>query len=115
MSWNAQAFVNFRETWFLGAGLGSVRASNWLMAVLASLGVIGAVLFAAFFTTLARAPLPKDDLRGPVVGALKAASPALLISAMLTASTPDLGVIFFAVCGLIAGLSRGAQLESRPN
>ncbi len=115
MSWNAQAFVNFRETWFLGAGLGSVRASNWLMAVLASLGVIGAALFAAFFTTLARAPLPKDDLRGPVVGALKAAALAFLISAMLTASTPDLGVIFFAVCGLIAGLSRGAQLESRPN
>jgi hypothetical protein len=115
MSWNAQAFVNFRETWFLGAGLGSVRASNWLMAVLASLGVIGAVLFAAFFATLARAPLPKDDLRGPVVGALKAAAGAFLISAMLTASTPDLGVIFFAVCGLIAGLSRGAQLESRPN
>jgi hypothetical protein len=49
------------------------------------------------------------------VGALKAAAGAFLISAMLTASTPDLGVIFFAVCGLIAGLSRGAQLESRPN
>ncbi|MFC2966695.1 hypothetical protein [Acidimangrovimonas pyrenivorans] len=115
MSWNAQAWVNFTETWLMGAGLGSMRASNWLLACLGSIGLIGTALFAGFFASLGRAPAPAqlDPDRAAAIGGLKAGCFALLISAMLTAPTPDLGVFFFALAGLASGLSRGAVIESR--
>lgn len=52
LSWNAQAFTNFVDTNFMGAGLGSVRASSWLMATLASLGAIGTGLFFALIVSV---------------------------------------------------------------
>jgi hypothetical protein len=50
-----------------------------------------------------------------VVTALQAGCLAMLLSALLTHATPDLGLFFFALAGLAAGLSRGATLESRPD
>lgn len=113
MSWNAQAWQNFLETRGMGAGLGSVRASNWLIAALGSLGVVGTALFLAFLGATARVPAP-DNPAGmhATIGGLKAGCLAMLLSAMLTHATPDLGLVFFALAGLAAGLSRGAVLES---
>lgn len=112
LSWNAQALTNFLETGMMGAGLGSVRASSWLMATLASLGLIGSGLFFAFIASVVW-PVPtayRADPRMHVVRALQSASIALVISASLTGATPDLGVFFFAFCGLAAGLRRGVIL-----
>ena len=113
MSWNAQAWTNYTETWLMGAGLGSMRASNWLLACLGSIGTIGTALFAGFFLTLGRAPAPAagDPERAAAIGGLKSGCFAMLVSAMLTAATPDLGVFFFALAGLASGLSRGAEIE----
>lgn len=113
-SWNAQAFQNYLDTYLMGAGLGSVRASNWLLATMASLGTIGTGLFLWFMYSVARLPRPSDDLqRAAVIRGFKAACLAFFLSAMLTSATPDLGVIFFACAGFAAGLSRGAVVESR--
>ena len=114
LSWNAQAMQNFLDTGMMGAGLGSVRASSWLMATLASLGLIGSGLFALFLASVLW-PVPAaygDDPRMQIVRALQSACIALLISACLTGATPDLGVFFFAFCGLAAGLRRGVILEA---
>lgn len=115
MGWNAQAFQNFIDTMGFGAGLGSVRASNWLLATLASLGVIGTLLFMGFLLSVlyGREGQHGMDQRSVVIRSLRAGCLALLISAMLTAATPDLGLTFFAFAGLIAGLSRGAILLRR--
>lgn len=115
MSWNTQAWANFTETWGVGAGLGSMRASNWLLASLGSIGVVGTGIFLAFVVSLLRAPAmaTADPERAAVIGGLKAGCLALFGSAMLTAATPDLGIFFFAMAGLAAGLSRGAVGESR--
>jgi len=114
LSWNVQAFQNFLDTGMMGAGLGSVRASSWLMATLASLGLIGSGLFAAFIASVLWPVQPAyhSDPRMHVVRALQSACVALLISASLTGATPDLGVFFFAFCGLAAGLRRGVILET---
>ncbi|MDF1856188.1 hypothetical protein [Pseudooceanicola sp.] len=115
MSWNAQAFKNFLETRMMGAGLGSVRASSWIMATLASLGVIGTLLFLLFIASVLK-PLPRNagtGTRAITIAALKSACLGLLISSLLTGATPDLGLIFFACAGLAAGLSRGAILQHR--
>lgn len=117
LSWNAQAFKNFWDTYMMGAGLGSVRASSWIMATLGSLGIIGSALFAMFITSIllpARTVSAANDSRWPVVRALQSACIALLISASLTGATPDLGIFFFAFCGLAAGLGRGVILAQTP-
>ena len=113
MTWNAQAWQNFLDTAGMGAGLGSVRASNWLIAALGSIGWVGTALFLAFLGTTARVPAP-DTPAGTraTIGGLKAGCLAMLLSALLTHATPDLGLFFFALAGLAAGLSRGAVLES---
>ncbi|OWU83479.1 hypothetical protein ATO6_18760 [Oceanicola sp. 22II-s10i] len=116
MSWNAQAFKNFVDTYAMGAGLGAVRASSWLMATLASIGVIGTFLFGMFILSVMTGPAGRGARREPPSAAVRAsrsACLAFLISALLTGATPDMGVIFFAFCGLAAGLNRGAILSRR--
>jgi len=113
MSWNAQAFRNFTDTLGMGAGLGAIRASNWLLACLGSIGAIGTALFVAFLASLARLPATAAPGHVAAIRALKAACLAQFVSAMLTHPTPDLGIFFFALAGLAAGLSRGGVLESR--
>lgn len=114
MSWNAQAFRNFTDTWLFGAGLGSVRASNWLLACLGSIGLIGTALYLAFLAAVFRMGLPDRGSEGAAVTAsLRTACAALLISSLLTATLPNLGVFFFALAGMATGLARGAQLRDR--
>lgn len=114
MSWNAQALENFADTWGVGAGLGAVRASNWLIASLASIGLPGTLAFLGFLGALAGAPAgARDAERARVIRSLKSGCLALISAAILTHSTPDLGVFFFVLAGLAAGLARGGVLESR--
>lgn len=113
MSWNVQAWTNLTDTWFIGTGLGSMRASNWLMACLGSLGVIGTALFVGFLTSLFLAPASTGNAaRDRVIKSLKLACLALIIAAMPTASTPNLGTIFFVLGGLLVGLSRSRVSEA---
>ncbi|KAA9009427.1 hypothetical protein [Histidinibacterium aquaticum] len=110
MSWNVQALRNFADTWMIGAGLGSVRASNWLVSCLGSIGVIGTGFYLAFLYTLGTAPRATgDERRNKVIGALQLACLAQVLVAMPTAATPNLGTIFFILAGLAVGLSRSAE------
>lgn len=109
MGWNAQAFRNFTDTMLVGAGLGSVRASNWFVACLGSIGLIGTAFYLTFLASVARRPVPPEDAETAIViTALKSACFALFVSAFLTSTTPNLGVFFFTLAGLATGLSRGA-------
>lgn len=114
-SWNAQAVTNFADTWALGAGLGSVRASSWAVAVLSSLGLIGAALYALLLRAVLLGPgaWRGADSRGATADAARAGCAALLVSAVLTLPTPDLGLVFHALAGAAAGLARGAVLARR--
>lgn len=113
MSWNAQALTNFADTWGLGAGLGAVRASNWLIACLGSIGALGTALFLGFLTAFVLSPPgpPGSETRAAIRGA-KAGVLAMLASAVLTHATPDLGLFVFALCGAATGLSRAVAMES---
>jgi hypothetical protein len=73
MRWNTHAWQSFLDTWLMGAGIGSVRASNWLLACPASIGLIGTSLFLGFLYTLARLPsISQTPKRDAVIRALKA-------------------------------------------
>lgn len=106
MSWNAQALRNAADTYFLGAGLGSVRASNWLFSTLASTGAIGTALSIAFLYRVFRTPTHGLDERDrQIILALKVGCAGFLMSALVVKTSPNLEISFFVLAGLVVGLA----------
>jgi hypothetical protein len=102
--WNRQALVNFVETFGLGAGIGSLRASSFLVAVLASIGIIGAITYGAFLVCvlLGWKPYRRDDdlfVEAAQAGA-RSACLAYFVAASVAGSFVDLGLVFFAFAAL---------------
>ncbi|MEM9552288.1 MAG: hypothetical protein AAGA05_14000 [Pseudomonadota bacterium] len=116
MNWNLQALVNFAETYGLGAGIGSVRASSWMSSTLGSLGLIGAAVYVWFVaaTLLQRPPvaLRRSDA-AHIVAALQSGCAAILIQSLITKPYPNLETPFFAMAGLAVGLCRYLTLKDR--
>lgn len=107
-SWNAQAWNNFVDTWGLGVGMGSARASSYPLVLLSNVGLIGTVLFAVFIATLFRGKGPADDADTAVVLAARHAVLAALIAASISAGVFDLGVAFY---GFAAAASLGKRVH----
>ena len=53
-TWNWQAWSNFVDTYDLGVGLGSARASSFPLVVLSNRGLPGGLMFSAFLWRLVR-------------------------------------------------------------
>ncbi len=110
MSWNAQALRNLTDTWLIGAGLGSARASNWLLSSLGSIGVPGTALFIAWLIAVVRMRVwTRGTPAEMTVTSLKWGCVATIVTELLIASTPNIGVFFFAMAGLATGLARSTQ------
>ena len=109
--WNSQALAVFFATYGLGAGVGSVRASSFLIALLANVGVIGTALYAMFLlSALRERGLPRNDpYRRAVQDAARAACIALLVSASVAGGSVDLGLVF----SLLAGIGSSRLRASR--
>jgi hypothetical protein len=103
MLWNEQALVTFLDTSGMGAGVGSVRASSFIVALAASVGVPGVLLFAAFLFSLWRTAsihTNSSSLEPIVIRAGSAACLAQFIAATISAAGTDLGLFFSIVAGL---------------
>ncbi|KAB1069579.1 hypothetical protein [Methylobacterium planeticum] len=100
--WNAQAIEVFFATSGLGAGVGSVRASSFLIALISNLGVIGTAFYALFLLSiLHRGGLPRQEAyRSAVQAAARAACIALIASASVAGAGVDLGLCFCLLAGL---------------
>src|SRR5260370_34676128 len=90
---NNQAWSNFVDTYGLGVGLGTTKASSFAIVLVSNLGVVGAALFLAFLVNVLRAPGAETSA---VVRAARAAVLAALIAACTSGTVFDLGVAFFA-------------------
>lgn len=107
-AWNQQAWTNFLETYGIGAGLGSGRASSYPLALLSNLGVLGAALFAGFVASvLMAARSGRDGAPAAVTHVRRAAGDAMLaglIGATLAVGMFDLGISFylFAAAGSVS-------------
>jgi hypothetical protein len=88
-------------------GTGSTRASSFPVAVLASLGVFGALTYGAFLLLLLGKPIPptQDHFTRSVLLACRAACFTLLAATCVAGSFIDLGLPFFAFAGFAAGLT----------
>ncbi len=99
---NQQALKTIFDTGGIGTGIGGVRTSSFVLAVLANLGLVGGAVYAAFLgTALARTGTPSGD--ESVVRAQAAARMAciwLLISASISGALVDLGLPFFVFAAL---------------
>jgi hypothetical protein len=117
--WNEQALVNFKDTQWLGAGVGSVRASSFPVAVLGNIGAIGACSYGAF--VLAVLFRRRNRWSEPYPAACQSAARwacfAQLAGASVAGSFIDLGLPFFVFAGLASAgpaVRRAARRIDRP-
>ena len=97
-AWNAVALQSFLDTSFLGAGVGSLRAASFPVAVLASVGLPGALLFLPFLYHVLAKPIRSadtDSLRADIRMAARFSAFALVFASTLAGSFIDLGLPFF--------------------
>ncbi|MEN3794739.1 hypothetical protein [Fulvimarina sp. MAC3] len=111
MRWNDQALISFADTAGLGGGLGSIRTSSFVVALLSNVGLPGTLIFVLFFISLARLALAETRKRtlDPVVIAGLTSCFALIAAAAISAGAVDLGIMFCLYAGLATGLAMGAR------
>jgi hypothetical protein len=96
-AWNMQSLVNFVDTFGLGAGLGSARASSFIAVTIGNLGMPGFVLFGAFVWRSIRQPRMRAlVMENRIVGhATAQAMMAALIGSAISGTVFDLGPCFY--------------------
>ncbi|WP_156150707.1 hypothetical protein [Hyphomicrobium sp. 99] len=102
---NVRAWGNFTDTFGIGAGLGSARASSFLLVLLSNLGVIGVVLFFAFAGRLLRRSARMEHSQFLLSALAKSQIVAILICGLLSSGVFDLGVTFYFWCGVASAVS----------
>ena len=99
---NRSAMQNIVDTMGFGTGLGGVRTSSFVLAVLANLGVPGGAAYALFIgltMTSGGAPVPDRAVTG-IQAASRTACLWLLVSASTSGALVDLGLPFFVFAAL---------------
>lgn len=117
-AWNALALQSFSDTYYLGAGVGSVRSASFLVAILASVGAPGALLFAPFLYHVLGKPIAAaepDPLRRDIRMAARFACFALLVAATLAGVFIDLGLQFFVFASLCTAVERDEASAAVPS
>jgi hypothetical protein len=103
---NRLSIGNLIDTGGLGIGLGSSRTSSWVVAVLAQLGVPGAILMALLALRLLRgmrgiAPKPDNAALLAAGDAVAAAAIGGLIASALSGASANPGTIFFVALAVV--------------
>jgi hypothetical protein len=104
--WNLKSLQSFLDTSGLGVGFGSTRASSWIIAVLAQLGVFGSLMMAMLLGVVVRGLTGVRDRVDPetdaVVTSVRNAALASLIAASTSGGTADPGILFFIALAVIS-------------
>jgi hypothetical protein len=97
MGWNAQGITNFFDTYGIGVGLGSIRASSFLVVLVGSLGVVGVVCYGMFLGKSLLVPVPAHYpfTERAVCYAARHAMISTLIVASASLSVFELGTCFY--------------------
>jgi hypothetical protein len=109
-TWNTLTFQAFLSTHGLGAGLGSARASSWVISILGNIGVIGAALMMAFLGLSMLSHPPKDRTQDDALATgAKVAMIPILAMASLASSSVGFDLITACMFGLIGAVSWGPE------
>ncbi len=101
--WTRIGWQAFLDTGGMGAGLGSIRVSNWAVSILGSTGLFGAMLIFGFMAQqLLTMPRQGPTKNAVFATALKLSLLPTLCMYLVVATIPDIGVSVASVLGLIA-------------
>lgn len=108
--WTRIGWHAFLDTGGMGAGLGSIRVSNWAVSILGSTGLFGAMLMFGFIAQqLLTAPREAPKEVAVFGTALKLSLLPTLCMYLVVATIPDIGVGVATVLGLIAATHTPGQ------
>ena len=112
-SWNRSAINTFFVTYGLGAGIGTLRASSFPLAVISNLGAAGTITYGLFIliTLFKRAPQALDWDVHEVRAAARTACIALMIPASLSGALIDLGLPFSILAALACAANEVEPVE----
>lgn len=100
-TWNVVALQNFLDSWGLGVGLGTARASSFVLALLATVGLPGAVFYAVFASTaLLRGQASARSFSADARLAARNACFGLLIGDLLVSPVIDQGLFFYVLAAI---------------
>jgi hypothetical protein len=107
--WNYRSLQTLYETFGFGIGLGSSRASSWVIAVISQLGVIGSLMIGYLTLEIFRGGrlcrASGLDLETRVTArSMRAASIAQLITATISGGAADPGILFFLTLAVLLRL-----------
>lgn len=106
-TWNASGLSNFCDSYGFGVGLGTVRTSSFAVALLSNVGVLGTIFFLAFLLTAVIWPRGEARSYEADVGlAARNGCLCLIVGALISGSTVDLGLIFFIMAGLRSSIPK---------
>ncbi len=101
--WTRIGWQAFLDTGGMGAGLGSIRVSNWAVSILGSTGLFGAMLMFGFIAQQALTmPRSLSKERAAFGTALKLSLLPTLAMYLVVATIPDIGIAVASMLGLIA-------------
>jgi hypothetical protein len=113
-SWNVIALQNFSDSFGLGVGLGTVRTSSFLIALLANVGVPGTFVYGCFaYGAFVR----KRGIRGSLTADARLAARngclGLLAGDMLASPGLDQGLFFCILAGLASSAPERSTSDVR--
>jgi hypothetical protein len=114
--WNYRSLESLYETSGLGLGIGSSRASSWVIAVISQLGIIGSIMIGYLTLQIFRGGrlchASGLDLETRVTArSMRAASIATLTTATISGSAADPGMIFFFTLAVLHRLRMEAAQD----
>ena len=100
-AWNQYGILNFFDSYGLGVGLGTSRTSSLAITLLSNVGVPGIVFFILFLSTaiLFSRGVPRTETTDIGIAARNGCL-CLIVSALISGTTIDLGLHFFILAGL---------------
>jgi hypothetical protein len=118
--WNSKSIMAFYDTYGVGMGIGSSRASSSAIAMLSQLGAFGTALVVLLLVELAR-PMPPAPTGNAyalevaaVCGSLRTAGFAMFIPSAIAGSSADPGILFFmALAGVVVGRSELQRIQTQ--
>jgi hypothetical protein len=114
-SWNHAAMQSFFDTYGFGFGNGSGRASSFIVAVIASLGIVGSGLLFLFFVGVffgRSSAIQPGSLEDAARKGGKSMCLALIIGGCASAPLIDLGLGFYAYAALACAVGFHAKSEN---
>jgi len=113
-SWNDLAWQNFIDSYGLGVGLGTVRTSSLLYALLAGVGIPGTLFYFAFcYTSFVGKARPASFQEHAARIAARNGCLGLLVGDLVVSPSIDQGLFFYMLAALAAANTLPQPAKSR--